>query len=82
MESKKASKVALMNVGAPKQVNGASYTQDVYKRQILSRHFRMDMIRLWVSAVSDFPADRNSVSLSLIHILNIRNKEAKSWAAD
>ena len=29
---------------------------------ILSRHFRMDMIRLWVSAVSDFPADRNSVS--------------------
>ena len=25
-------------------------------------HFRMDMIRLWVSAVSDFPADRNSVS--------------------
>ena len=28
VESKKASKVALMNVGAPKQVNGASYTQD------------------------------------------------------
>ena len=28
VESNKASKVALMNVGAPKQVNGASYTQD------------------------------------------------------
>ena len=28
VESKKASKVALMNVGAPKQVNGASYTQN------------------------------------------------------
>ena len=28
VESKKASKVALMNVGTPKQVNGASYTQD------------------------------------------------------
>ena len=28
VESKKASKVALMNVGAPKQVTGAFYTQD------------------------------------------------------
>lgn len=28
VESKKASKVALMNAGVPKQVNGASYTQD------------------------------------------------------